>query len=162
MIRNLVILDRNGRHLLSSNFGECHSFGDNDSMVSGFISAIYAFSKMLSMDTVSEIELGSLSFMLASKGDLVFALSSDDKTDQTDRVVFRQIMDLFVSRYGSVIPDADEEIDTMAFRAFPQYLVKMDMLKPNCGRYDECANCENREKSLPFHELTERIEQATQ
>jgi hypothetical protein len=60
MIRNLVILDKNGRDLLSSNFGECHSFGDNDDMISGFISAIYTFSKMLSADTVSEIEMTGL------------------------------------------------------------------------------------------------------
>jgi hypothetical protein len=159
MIRNLVILDKNGRDLLSSNFGECHSFGDNDDMISGFISAIYTFSKMLSADTVSEIEMGSLSFMLTPQGDLIFALSSDDRTDQSRRAVLQQIVNLFVSRYGSVLPDTEEELDTMPFRAFPEYLVKMGVLKSNCGKHDECADCENREKSLPLKELTRRIEQ---
>lgn len=158
MIRNLVILDKNGHSLLSANFGDCHSLGDDDVMISGFVGAIFTFSKMLSPDSVNEIGLGALSFMLLSQGDLIFALSSDDKTDQTNRTTLRQIADLFVDRYGSVVPDRNEEINPMAFRSFPQYLVKMGVLKPNCGKYDECVNCENRRKSLPLEELTKQIE----
>jgi len=158
MIRNLVIIDRNGNSLLSSNFGECHSFGDSDALVSGFISAIFTFSKMLSTDSVNEIGLGNLSFMLLSQGDLIFALSADDKADQANRTTLRQIVNLFTSRYGSMLPDSEEELDTMAFHKFPQYLVKQGILKPNCGKYDECADCENSQKSLPLEELTKRIE----
>jgi hypothetical protein len=52
----------------------------------------------------------------------------------------------------------DAELDTMAFRVFPQYLVKMGVLKPNCGKYEECAGCENSQRSLPLEELTRRME----
>jgi len=158
MIRNLVILDKNGSHLLSANFGECHSFGDNDAIVSGFISAIFTFSKMLSADSVNEIRLGALSFMLLSQGDLIFALSADDDADQANRTTLRQIVNLFTSRYGSMLTESEEEPDTMPFNTFPQYLVKQGVLRPNCGKYDECVGCENSKKALPLEELTRRLE----
>jgi hypothetical protein len=158
MIRNLVILDKNGRSLLSANFGECHSFGDNDAIISGFISAIYLFSRTFNSGTMKDIELGSLSFMLVSEGDLIFALSSDDGDGSANRATLRQIMNLFISRYGSVLPESDEELDTIAFHVFPQYLVKQGILKPNCGKYDECDGCENSQKSLPLQEITRQIE----
>jgi len=157
MIRNLVILDKNGRSLLSANFGECHSFGDNEAMVSGFVSAIFSFSKMLSTDSVNEIGLGALSFMLLSQGDLMFALSADDGADEANKSKLHQIVNLFISRYGSVVPENDEDLDTMAFHTFPQYLVKQGILKPNCGKYDECADCENSKKALPLEELTRQL-----
>jgi hypothetical protein len=158
MIRNLVILDKNGRPLLSANFGECHSFGDNDAIISGFISAIYLFSRTFNSGTVNDIELGSLSFMLVSEGDLIFALSSDDEDASANRAKLRQIVNLFISRYGSVLPETEDELDTIAFHVFPQYLVKQGILKPNCGKYDECVGCENSKKSLPLEDLTRRIE----
>jgi hypothetical protein len=158
MIRNLVILDKNGRSLLSANFGECHSFGDNEAMVSGFVSAVFTFSKMLSTDSVNEIGLGALSFMLLSQGDLIFALSADDGDESANRATLRQIVNLFISRYGSVLPETEDELDAIAFHVFPQYLVKQGILKPNCGKYDECIGCENSQKSLPLEELTKQIE----
>jgi hypothetical protein len=158
MIRNLVILDKNGRSLLSANFGECHSFGDNDALVSGFISAIYLFSRTFNSGTINDIELGSLSFMLVSEGDLIFALSSDERDALANKAALRQIVNLFISRYGSVLPESNEELDTIAFHIFPQYLVKQGILKPNCGKYDECVSCENSQKSLPLEEITKQIE----
>jgi hypothetical protein len=158
MIRNLVILDKNGRSLLSANFGECHSFGDNDASISGFISAIYLFSKTLHADTMNDVDLGSLFFILISQGDLIFALSADDKDEQANKAKLRQIVNLFISRYGSVLPENEDELDIMAFLTFPQYLVKQGILKPNCGKYEECVGCENNQKSLPLEELTKKIE----
>ena len=67
MIRNLIIIDSTGRALLSANFGECHSFGEDDEMVSGFISAVYRFAKMLEAKTLDQIQLGNLTFLLMSK-----------------------------------------------------------------------------------------------
>ena len=75
MIRNLIIVDEEGRAILSANFGECHSLGEDNELVSGFISAVYSFSKMFEAESVDEIQLGALSFILMSKGNLVFALS---------------------------------------------------------------------------------------
>jgi hypothetical protein len=158
MIRNLVILDKNGHSLLSANFGECHSFGDNDALVSGFISAIYLFSRTFNSGTVNDIELGSLSFMLVSEGDLIFALSSDDRNASANKAALHRIVNLFISRYGSVLPESNEELDTIAFHVFPQYLVKQGILKPNCGKYDECVGCENSQKSLPLEEIMTQIE----
>jgi hypothetical protein len=158
MIRNLVILDKNGHPLLSANFGECHSFGDDDALISGFIRAIYMFSRTFNSGTINDIELGSLSFMLVSEGDLIFALSSDDGDKSENRATLRRIANLFISRYGSVLPESGEELDTIAFHVFPPYLVKQNILEPNCGKYEECVGCENSQKSLPLEELTKHIE----
>ncbi|MHA1290829.1 MAG: hypothetical protein ACTSPB_25880, partial [Candidatus Thorarchaeota archaeon] len=79
MIRNLIIINKEGRALLSTNFGECHSLGEDDVMVSGFISALHGFSKILEATTLDQIELGALTFILKAKGNLVFALSADDE-----------------------------------------------------------------------------------
>ena len=78
MIRNLIIIDKHGRAILSANYGECHSIGDDDELISGFISAVYGFSKVLEAKTVDQIQLGTLTFILMARGNLVFALSADD------------------------------------------------------------------------------------
>ena len=78
MIRNLIIIDENSRTLLSANFGECHSLGEDNDMVSGFISAVHSFAKIVDAESVDEIQLGTLTFILMSKGNLVFALSADE------------------------------------------------------------------------------------
>jgi len=160
MIRNLIILDRNGRALLSANFGECHSFGDNDEVFSSFVSAILSFCKeALSADSVSEIQLGTLSFMLTSQDDLIFSISADDSATEANRAILWRIADMFTSRYGSVLPDGEDEIDTASFKSFAQYLVKEGVLKPNCGKFEECIGCENRQKQLPLPEMTEILRQ---
>jgi hypothetical protein len=55
MIRNLLILDKNGRALLCSNFDECHSMCDNTEEISGFISALSSFGNYLSNEMLDEV-----------------------------------------------------------------------------------------------------------
>ncbi len=155
MIRNLIIIDKDGRALLSANFGECHSLGKDSDLVSGFISAIYSFSKMFEAESVDEIQLGKLSFILMSKGNLVFALSSDDRDITAHKATLVSIINLFEELYDYYSMRVESDIDTTIFQEFPKFLVDQDILKPNCGNYTECEECPNSERTLPLRELTE-------
>ena len=155
MIRNLIIIDKDGRALLSTNFGECHSLGEDNGLVSGFISAIYSFSKMFEAESVDEIKLGKLSFILKSKGNLVFALSADDEDITPHKATLVSIIDLFEELYDYYSMSVESEINIAIFQEFPKFLVDQDILKPNCGKYTECEGCPNSEETLPLRELTE-------
>ena len=157
MIRNLIIIDSTGRALLSANFGECHSFGEDDEMVSGFISAVYRFAKMLEAKTLDQIQLGNLTFLLMSKGNLVFALSADDENIPAHKTTLVQIIDLFEDLYDYYTVCVEPDIDVALFNEFPKFLVDQDILKPNCGNYTECEDCPNSEKTLPLQELTDKL-----
>ena len=155
MIRNLIIIDKDGRALLSTNFGECHSLGENNEMVSGFISAVYSFSKMFEAESVDAIQLGKLSFILMSKGNLVFALSADNEDITPHKATLVSIIDLFEELYDYYSMSVESDIDIAIFQEFPKFLVDQDILKPNCGKYTECEGCPNSEKILPLRELAE-------
>jgi len=157
MIRNLIIIDSTGRALLSANFGECHSFGEDDVMVSGFISAVYGFAKMLEAKTLDQIQLGPLTFMLMSKGNLVFALSADDENIPDHKTTLVKIIDLFEDLYDYYTVSVEPDIDIAIFNEFPKFLVDQAILKPNCGNYTECEDCPNSEKTLPLEELTDKF-----
>ncbi|MHA1390322.1 MAG: hypothetical protein ACTSR9_18035 [Candidatus Thorarchaeota archaeon] len=158
MIRNLIIINKEGRALLSTNFGECHSFGEDDVMVSGFISALYGFSKILEATTLDQIELGALTFILKAKGNLVFALSADDENISEHKSTLVQIIELFEDLYDYYTVCVEPDIDIAIFQEFPKFLVDQEILKPNCGKYTECEECPNSEKTLPLQELTEKID----
>lgn len=158
MIRNLIIIDANGRALLSANFGECHSFGKDDEMVSGFISAVYSFSKMVDAETVDEIQLGTLTFLLISKGNLVFALSADDENPVEHKATLVRIIDLFEDLYDYYTVCVEPDIDITIFKEFPKFLVDQDILQPNCGNYTECEECPNSPRSLPVEEMTKQLD----
>ena len=155
MIRNLIIIDKDGRALLSTNFGECHSFGEDNEMVTGFISAVYSFSKMFEAESVDEIQLGTLTFILMTKDDLIFALSADDEDISAHKATLVSIIDLFEELYDYYSISVESDIDMAIFQEFPRFLVDQGILKPNCGKYTECEGCPNSEKTLPLRELTE-------
>jgi hypothetical protein len=158
MIRNLIIIDENGRALLSANFGECHSLGEDNDMISGFISAVYGFAKIVNSTSVDEIQLGTLTFLLKSKGNLVFALSADDENLTHHRETLAKVMDLFEDLYDYYTVCIEPDVDTTVFTEFPKFLVDQGIMQPNCGNYTECDECPNRTKSLPLEEMTRQLQ----
>jgi len=158
MIRNLIIIDENGRALLTANYGECHSLGEDNDMISGFISAVYGFAKVIDSTSVDEIQLGNLSFILQSKGNLVFALSMDDRNLTEHRKTLAKIIDLFEDLYDYYSLRIESNIDRSIFAEFPRFLVDQEILQPNCGNYTECTECPNRIKSLPLEDMTKQIQ----
>ena len=159
MIRNLLILDKNGRALLCSNFGECHSLCDNTEEISGFISALSTFGQALSADVLNEITLSGLRFMLMPKEDLIFSISADDDDTRTHRDILTQIIDLFADLYDSFSCGMEDEIDTSVYQEFPKFLVDQGILQLNCGKYVECDGCPNRDNSLPLQKMTEELDE---
>ncbi|MGY5881547.1 MAG: hypothetical protein RTV31_14955 [Candidatus Thorarchaeota archaeon] len=158
MIRNLIIINKDGRALLSANFGECHSFGEDDEMVSGFISALNGFSKMLEATTLDQIELGTLTFILMAKGNLVFALSADDESIPEHKSTLLRIIALFEDLYDYYTVCVEPDIDVAIFQEFPKFLVDQEILQPNCGNYTECEECPNSTRSLPVEEMTKQLD----
>jgi hypothetical protein len=158
MIRNLIIINKDGRPLLSANFGECHSFGEDDEMISGFISALYSFSKLLEATSLDQIELGSLTFILITKGNLVFALSADDENIPEHKSTLLRIIDLFEDLYDYYTVCVEPDIDVAIFHEFPKFLVDQGILQPNCGNYTKCEECPNSTRSLPVEEMTNQLD----
>ncbi|MHA2058747.1 MAG: hypothetical protein ACW979_14070 [Candidatus Thorarchaeota archaeon] len=158
MIRNLLILDKNGRTLLCSNFGECHSLCDNTEEISGFINALSSFGRALSADVLNEVTLSGLRFMLMPKEDLIFSISADDDDTEEHKVILTQIIGLFADIYDSFSCGIEEEIDTIVYQDFPKFLVDQGILKLNCGKYVECEGCPNRENSLPLRAMTTELD----
>jgi hypothetical protein len=159
MIRNLLILDKNGRALLCSNFGECHSLCDNTEEISSFINALSTFGQALSADVLNEITLSGLRFMLMPKEDLLFSISADDDDTDAQRDVLVQIIGLFADLYDSFSCGIEDEIDTAVYQEFPKFLVDQGILQLNCGKYVECEDCPNKENSLPLQKMTEELEE---
>ncbi|MHA1935613.1 MAG: hypothetical protein ACW97A_10040 [Candidatus Thorarchaeota archaeon] len=127
-------------------------------MVSGFLSAICSFVKILSTDGLDRIQLGGLRFMLKSWQDLIFAISADDEDTEKHESILVKIGDLFFDIYDSLWLGINEEIDTAVFQDFPKYLVDHDLLKLNCGKYVECKGCPNRDNSLPLREMSDELD----
>ncbi|TFF96893.1 hypothetical protein EU546_00355 [Candidatus Thorarchaeota archaeon] len=156
MIRNLIILDNEGHALLSANFGECHSMANDEQAVSGFISALHSFSKMLAAGDLSEIQLGSLSFLLMTHREHLFAISADDDKTDVNRTKLNKIVQLFVEQcLGG--RDSSGEISEVC-SSFTEHLLEERILQRNCGKHDDCADCQNRHKSLPLSEMHSEIE----
>lgn len=158
MIRNLLILDKNGRALLCSNFGECHSLCDNTEEISGFIIALSSFGGAISADTLDEITLSGLEFILMPKGDLIFSISADDDDVERHRKTLTEIIGLFADLYDSFSCGIEDEIDATVYQEFPKFLVDQGILQLNCGKYVECEGCPNRDKSLPLRKMTRELE----
>jgi len=160
MIRNLIIIDETGRALLTANYGECHSLGEDNDMISGFISAVYGFAKIVDSTSVDEIQMGTLTFILMSKGNLIFALSMDDEKVTEHRKTLAKIIELFEDLYDYYSECVASDVDKSVFAEFPKFLVDQEILQPNCGNYTECAECPNRIKSLPLEDMTKQLKSA--
>jgi hypothetical protein len=158
MIRNLIIINKDGRALLSANYGECHSLGEDDELISGFVSAVHGFSKFLEAKSLDQIQLGTLTFILMAKGNLVFALSADDENNVEHKTTLVKIIDLFEDLYDFYTVCVDSDIDIAVFKEFPKFLVDQNILARNCGNYRECEDCPNKKKSLPLEEMTTQMD----
>lgn len=158
MIRNLLILDKKGRALLCSNFGECHSMCDNTEEIRGFILTLSNFSNYLATEELNEVQLSGLRFLLMSRADLIFALSADDEDSERQSTVLTKIVELFADIYDTFSFGIEDEIDTVVYQDFPKFLVDQEILQLNCGKYVECEGCPNKDNSLPLREMTSQLD----
>ncbi len=158
MIRNLSILSSSGHSLVSAYFGECHSFGDDQNLVTGFITALHSMGQSLAGRGVDEIHLGPLHFAILSERDLLFAIAVEDEPPEDAKVSLTRIADLFLERYGSIVHDVREGDDLSMFQNFPNILVELGVAQTSCGKYPECEGCPDAEKELPLSQFIGRVD----
>ena len=157
MIRNIFVIDSaTGNSLVAANFGECHSLGNDSGMVSGFISALYSFSKSLNGETINEVRLGELHFLIQNHRDLLFVIASDNDNIEENRLKLDKIARIFYELYGTQ-PRVLSDHGMIPLSDFGTYLVDNGSTERNCGNNPLCDDCENREKMLPLKEMTKQI-----
>ena len=157
MIRNIFVIDSTtGNSLVTANFGECHSLGNDSGMVSGFISALYSFSKSLNGETINEVRLGELHFLIQNHRDLLFVIASDNDNIEENRLKLDKIARIFYELYGTQ-PRVLSDHGMIPLSDFGTYLVDNGITEHNCGNNPLCDDCENREKMLPLKEMTKQI-----
>jgi hypothetical protein len=160
MIRNLIILDKNGQPLLAENFGECHSLPTETNMadvLSGFISALYSMAKHLSGQEVNEVNFGSLRLFITTRNEFVFVVAADDNMDDQNKTKLNKFAELFVEMHNDQII-ANQTIDQALKQEFPQVLILQGIIQDNCGDYEGCIDCPNSNKSLPVKDLTQVLQ----
>ncbi len=83
MIRNLFVV-KNGLLLVSENFGLCQKLGENEDLISGFLSALNSFSSMMSGSSIKNIDLGdfTLYFHEESKDSKILLVAITDINDK--------------------------------------------------------------------------------
>jgi hypothetical protein len=158
MIRNLSILDSSGRSLVSAYFGECHSFGDDENLVTGFITALHSMGQTLAGRGVDEIHLGPLRFVILSERNILFAIAVEDEPPEDAKVALTRIADLFLERYGTMVHYVKEDDDLSIFQSFPNVLIEMGIAQTSCGKYPECEGCPDADKELPMSQFIGRVE----
>ncbi|MHA1943155.1 MAG: hypothetical protein ACW96M_02050 [Candidatus Thorarchaeota archaeon] len=131
---------------------------DNAEEISGFINALSSFGTYLSTDTLNDIQLSNLRFILMSRADLIFAISTDDNDTEEHSTTLSKIIELFADIYDSFSFGIEDEIDVIVYQDFPKYLVDQEILQLNCGKYTECEGCPNRDDSLPLREMTVELD----
>jgi hypothetical protein len=160
MIRNVIILDMNGQSVFTENFGECHSFPNDTNMaeiLSGFISALYSFSKNLSEQDVSEVNFGNLHLFITTRSNFIFVLAADDDKHDGNKTRLNDIAVLFIEQYYELIGES-HDLDQSLVQDFSQILYKQNFIQNNCGDYENCLDCPNSSKSLPVKDLTQKLQ----
>jgi hypothetical protein len=153
MIRNIFVIDSTtGNSIVTANFGECHSLGNDSGMVSGFISALYSFSKSLNGETINEVR----HFLIENHRDLLFVIASDSDNIEENRLKLDKIARIFYELYGTQLRVLSDH-GMIPLSNFGAYLVDNGITERNCGSNPLCDDCENRDKLLPLEEMTKQV-----
>ncbi len=157
MIRDVVVLEKSGITLFSQSFGECHSFGTDVQLFSGFISAIQMFSETISGSEISKIGLSDNKNILFQKTDrCIFAVLCDDTDPMNEmEVKTKKISEIFEREYSHNLNSFDG--DVLPFEEFGKILIDLDITQKNCGGRPECDGCPNSSKTLPMGDIIEKL-----
>jgi hypothetical protein len=158
MIRDVIILHKSGVPLFYQNFGQCHSFGQEINLISGFISAIQMFSEQLAGSQIEMIELMEKKMAFSKSNSTINAIICD-KTDTNDviSVKIKKVTEIFENEYKQQIKDFNGNI--ALFDKFGQVLIDLNITQKNCGGRPECEGCPNSSKSLPLQQYIEQLYQ---
>lgn len=151
MIRNIFIV-QNGIPLVKLNFGDCHSLGENQELIIGFMAAFEIFAKTVVQSKMESIKMEDYIiryFKDQSELNLlyVFIIENEKKSDEIN-LKMQRISSLFSERYGDVVLNFDGNVSR--FYNFRNDLINMNLAQKNCGGRPECEGCPNSKKSLKF------------
>ena len=151
MIRNLLIMNH-GILLVKLNFGECHSFGANDDLVAGFISALDLFSNEITGGSIKAINFEHYTFHFHKDNNVssnLYVFITDSEEDMEDiNFKISKIASLFYNKYSEILKRFRGE--TNQFNDFKKSLLEMNLTQKNCGGRPECSGCLNSTKT---HEI---------
>ena len=142
-----MILERTGVLLFKKNFGECHSFGTDPDLISGFLAAIIQYAGVASDQPLAGIDFGSLKMAIKSNKDRIYAIlfenTDENKVMQTR---LQKIIELFESLYEKELKNFNGDVSI--FDNFGDKLIQLKMAQKNCGGRPECKGCPNSSKLL--------------
>ncbi|MHA1935612.1 MAG: hypothetical protein ACW97A_10035 [Candidatus Thorarchaeota archaeon] len=129
MIRNVLVLSKEGKGLFAGDFTGSDELGEGAQMMNAIISAVHSFSKMLSEEGASEIRLGDLTVHFASRGNLLFALAVDGESTSYYQAKLLRISGLFLESFQNLLTGIEEIRDTSQFDGFKQLLLDLGIVE---------------------------------
>jgi hypothetical protein len=156
MIRDLIITNNYGNTLFSKNFGECHSFGKDVDLFSGFLSAIRMFTESFNLSDIKMITLGDKKMAFHKSKSNVYTIICDTQDEKKDiEIKIEKISEIFERTYQNQLRNFMGEISQ--FKGFGKILIDMNITQKNCGGRPECVGCPNSTKNLPLASFTSNI-----
>jgi len=149
VLRDLLILEKTGVLLFKKNFGECHSFGSDPDLISGFLAAIVHYASIASEQPLGGIDFGTLKMAIKINKERIYAIlyenTDDPKVMQTR---LQRIIELFDNTYEKELKEFNGDVSK--FDKFGEKLIELKMAQKNCGGRPECKGCPNSSKLLPL------------
>ncbi|MHA1230574.1 MAG: hypothetical protein ACTSRP_08115 [Candidatus Helarchaeota archaeon] len=147
MIRNIFIIN-NGVPLVTKNFGECQSLGNDNHLISGFIEALFSFSKEIVKSSIQSMNFDEYTFYFYKNPayeDILYVVVSD-RDDEPELMKFkiRKISSIFIEQYTDKLQSFKGDIGI--FDGFGDILIEMNIAQKNCGGRPECEGCPNSQK----------------
>ncbi len=149
MLRDLLILERSGVLLFKKNFGECHSFGSDPDLISGFLAAIVHYASIASDQPLGGIDFGTLKMAIKSNKDRIYAILYENTDDyKVMQTRLQKIIELFETKHEKELIMFNGDVSV--FDSFGETLIALKMAQKNCGGRLECKGCPNSSKFLPL------------
>jgi len=126
MIQSILILKKSGENICSKSFGDIEW---EETLTSGFISAIFAFTQKTFEEDLDDLELGPYR-ILFEQGDEIILVAFFDKSDSiiNIRQKLKELKDIVSSKYGHILtkdicsPDEFEGLEELIERIVSESL----------------------------------------
>ncbi|MFW9985620.1 MAG: hypothetical protein ACFFDJ_03550 [Candidatus Odinarchaeota archaeon] len=127
MIRDVYILKRTGEVLIHKPFSKR---GVDETIFSGFYSALSAFAEELGHGGIETIQMGDVSFYYEHSEDLLFAIAADKSHNAKDvKIVLTEVKQQFIEKYTDQVADWDG--NPLPFQKFTKDIELIVSAKPS-------------------------------
>ncbi|MFX1541072.1 MAG: hypothetical protein ACFFBX_09870, partial [Promethearchaeota archaeon] len=127
MIRDVYILKRTGEVLIHKPFSKR---GVDETIFSGFYSALSAFAEELGHGGIETIQMGDVSFYYEHSEDLLFAIAADKSHNAKDvKIVLTEVKQQFIEKYADLVADWDG--NPLPFQKFTKDIELIVSAKPS-------------------------------